>query len=411
MVLDVGRRARRVDLDVRACGRSRTAARSARPGRGRRRTPSASGGSPRTPSARRAAARARPRASPAPGRPRTAPRRTPSRPGRRRPSGTAAARRRPAPAGPPSRSRRPSGAAWRSIAAGQVERHRVRALAPQPARARRRAGPDLQHPRPGDVAEQSRVGLAQPLRAPDEVGVADVAAVLGQVVVGVGVPPAPAGPFATRSNPPPRRATPGRPEQPARRSADHVSVPCVHGRIVTVRGARHPHCPADRAPRSMVRALWSTSRPAVRLLPDRLFADRRLAVHRLAPSRGRSPRVRTRIHDARVTAPRHDSVHNQTAPPIHPPPEHPTTCPPTPPPPRPRPAGRRQRHRVGGGFPRRHRPDDQVLQRWRHRRRHHRQGRPGRGPARHRLQDRGRHPLARAVDQARRRPRRGRVGR
>ena len=41
----------------------------------------------------------------------------------------------------------------------------------------------------------------------------------------------------------------------------------------------------------------------------------------------------------------------------------------------------------------------------------HRQGRPGRGPARHRLQDRGCHPLARALHQARRRPLRGRQGR
>ncbi len=52
--------------------------------------------------------------------------------------------------------------------------------------------------------------------------------------------------------------------------------------------------------------------------------------------------------------------------------------------------------------------DHQVLQRRRHRRGHHRQGRPGRGPARHRLQDRRRHPLPRTVDQARRRPERGR---
>ena len=62
-------------------------------------------------------------------------------------------------------------------------------------------------------------------------------------------------------------------------------------------------------------------------------------------------------------------------------------------------------------LPRRDRRDDQVLQRRRHRRRHHRQGRPRRGPARHRLQDRGCHPLARAVDQARRRPQRGRLRR
>ena len=41
---------------------------------------------------------------------------------------------------------------------------------------------------------------------------------------------------------------------------------------------------------------------------------------------------------------------------------------------RPNPAGRHQRHRFGGGIPRRHRRDHQVLQRWRHRRRNHREG-------------------------------------
>ena len=63
------------------------------------------------------------------------------------------------------------------------------------------------------------------------------------------------------------------------------------------------------------------------------------------------------------------------------------------------------------GLPRRDRRHHQVLQRRRHRRGHHRQGRPRRGPPRHRLQDRGRHPLPRAVHQARRRPQRGRLRR
>jgi hypothetical protein len=75
---------------------------------------------------------------------------------------------------------------------GQVERHRVRPLRGEPACARRRAAADLQHPHAGDVSEQAGVVLAQPFRAPDEVGVADVAAVFLQVVVGVGVPPQPA---------------------------------------------------------------------------------------------------------------------------------------------------------------------------------------------------------------------------
>ena len=63
----------------------------------------------------------------------------------------------------------------------------------QPARAGRRAAADLQHPPPGDVPEQVGVGLAQPLGAPQEVGVAEVGAVLGEVGRRRGVPPAPVG--------------------------------------------------------------------------------------------------------------------------------------------------------------------------------------------------------------------------
>src|SRR5699024_10380869 len=69
------------------------------------------------------------------------------------------------------------------------------------------------------------------------------------------------------------------------------------------------------------------------------------------------------------------------------------------------PPDRHQRHRRRRRSHGRHRCHHQVLQRWRHRRGHRGEGRSRRGPPGHRLQDRGRHPLARAVHQARRRPR------
>ena len=58
----------------------------------------------------------------------------------------------------------------------------------QPAAALRRAGADLEHPRARDVAEQVGLGLAEPLGAPQEVGVAEEAAVLG-LILGRRAPP------------------------------------------------------------------------------------------------------------------------------------------------------------------------------------------------------------------------------
>ncbi len=101
----------------RACGRSRTAAPRVRSPRGRRRTSSASGGSPRTPSARRAGAPAPPRASPGRARPRTARRRTPSTPRRTTRPETAAGWRRLARAARLRPVARPSAAAWPSMPA------------------------------------------------------------------------------------------------------------------------------------------------------------------------------------------------------------------------------------------------------------------------------------------------------
>lgn len=78
-------------------------------------------------------------------------------------------------------------------AGGEVQRDRSGALRGQPAGGGGRAGAEFEDPPAGDVAEQPRVGLAQPLRAPDEVRLAEERAVLGLVGVGVGVPPAPVG--------------------------------------------------------------------------------------------------------------------------------------------------------------------------------------------------------------------------
>ena len=76
----------------------------------------------------------------------------------------------------------------------QVERHHLGAGGGQPPGARRRAAADLQHPPARDVAEQPRVGLAQPLGPPQEVRVAQVGTVLGEVGRRRGVPPAAVGP-------------------------------------------------------------------------------------------------------------------------------------------------------------------------------------------------------------------------
>ena len=77
--------------------------------------------------------------------------------------------------------------------ADRPERSSATTCAPWPTSqrrtARRRSRPRAPGARP-TVAEQVGVGLAQPLRAPDEVGVAEEVAVLGLVVGGGGVPPA-----------------------------------------------------------------------------------------------------------------------------------------------------------------------------------------------------------------------------
>ena len=87
--------------------------------------------------------------------------------------------------------------------------HHLGAPPAEPVGALRGTGPDLQHPPPGHLAEQAGVGLVQPLRAPDQPARQEVT-VLGQVVVGGRVPPAPVAAGALRGSrlPVPRRPQP-----------------------------------------------------------------------------------------------------------------------------------------------------------------------------------------------------------
>ena len=78
-------------------------------------------------------------------------------------------------------------------AGGEVGRDGGGALGGQPSGAGGRTTSDLKHLPTADRAEQPGVGLAEPLRAPDEVDVAEEPAVLGLVGVGVSVPPGPVG--------------------------------------------------------------------------------------------------------------------------------------------------------------------------------------------------------------------------
>src|SRR4051812_33253234 len=75
-------------------------------------------------------------------------------------------------------------------AGGQVDADHVRALRGDPAGAGRGTATDLDDPPPPQRAEQARVGLAQALRAPAQVDLAEEVTVFVLVTIGVGVPPA-----------------------------------------------------------------------------------------------------------------------------------------------------------------------------------------------------------------------------
>ena len=75
----------------------------------------------------------------------------------------------------------------------QIERDHGGARIRQVAGAGRRSAADLEDAEPGDVTEQMDVGLAQVLRAPDQVDVAQERTVLGVVGGRVGIPPPPVG--------------------------------------------------------------------------------------------------------------------------------------------------------------------------------------------------------------------------
>ena len=218
----------------------------------------------------------------------------------------------------------------------EVERRPARApWRREPARARRRPAADLQHPPPGDVAEQRGVGLAQALRAPDEVGVAEEVAVLGVVVVGVGVPPARG---SARCDSAGADAAGARP-RPCRAARSALGVTSVHRAIVpAASGRRRPHRLGAESPGRV--ASWRSCGSTWRLLRRRSWSR---APQLIRASPRTSSRASSRSHDPdpRVTAPRHGPSRTRSAPrsDIHSP-EHPTTCPPTPSPPD-RPAGRR----------------------------------------------------------------------
>src|SRR5690606_40823133 len=63
-----------------------------------------------------------------------------------------------------------------------------------PTRAPPGASPDHDRPPPRDLPEQPGLLLAQPLRAPAEVGVTEEGAVLVEVLLGVRAPPLPVRP-------------------------------------------------------------------------------------------------------------------------------------------------------------------------------------------------------------------------
>lgn len=99
----------------------------------------------------------------------------------------------------------PTGLVHRRHAAGQhshrqIEADDVGALRCEPSRARRRTAADLEDALTCDVTEEMHIALVQPLGAPHELAGARLdaqeLAVGAVVVVGIGVPPRATGPFA-----------------------------------------------------------------------------------------------------------------------------------------------------------------------------------------------------------------------
>ena len=373
---------------------------------------SGTGAAPRTPSARPAAAPAPPPASPGRSRPRRAPHRTPSRRGRRPRRRTAAPSRPPAPAAPaPGRAARRSAA--RAAVAARTGRTPV-TRAPWPASQRAHCAP------PQPTSSTSRPATSPSRRASSSYR--------------------PSGHHRKRASP---RNSPCSAWYSSAFASHHarfarsVSPAAVSRRVTRSAPARAPRLgalhalsfrdPAQRRRRCRERVIETGGyRTALRASPSapRWRARLTMDARRAYPGFCAAEPVWFQTEGTAPTEPliSHRSTcqdGKQTATRVRPPPRacQPTTSARSPSPMTSStrdhldPAGRDQRHRVRGGLPRRDRRDHQVLQRRRHRRRHHRQGRPRRGSARHRLQDRGRHPVPRAVDQARRRPARGRQDR
>ena len=164
-------------------------------------------------------------------------------------------------------------AAWRSIPPDRSSADRTRPGRGQPPRARRGAAADLQHPR---ARRRRRAAGRRPPAGPRGTRRSRRRrgrAVLGEVVVGVGVPPRAGSRAAT---PPRRRGRRATPAVPSTLLGAHPADDSCHRPIVAVRAGRYPHCRADRAPRSMVAQLWSTSRLSRRLRSLRLADSDRI---------------------------------------------------------------------------------------------------------------------------------------
>ena len=80
------------------------------------------------------------------------------------------------------------------LTVGEVQTSGTAAAGPHPARALAGPGADLEHVAAGDVAENARLVLGEPLGAPDEPGVAEEGAMGGLVLVRIAVPVRPVGP-------------------------------------------------------------------------------------------------------------------------------------------------------------------------------------------------------------------------
>ena len=292
---------------------------------------------------------------------------------------TAARRRRPGPAARGRRGPRRSPGRWR---AGRRRRRAPPAAAPWPSSQREHCAapaPTSSTPAPAQrrrVAEQVRVGLVEALRAPDEAVVAQEVAVLGLVVGRCAVPPRRLARTVASAADGPALDAGDRRRRTGERLAHRSSILGASGRACALVWTAGREDTGQIALTRGICVVWTLRcGPA---LPHKEQAcarevvtgcPPRRALHRRRSSQARVPAQRNRtrrrsLHHRPLSGDTnpHDHHHRRTTRDggdrLH------------------HPGGRDQRHRLGRGLPRSRRPHDQVLQRWRHRRGHHRQGRP-----------------------------------